>query len=133
MSVSMILSWTNRLKQYGVLAQVVEGELKVKLPQTLAPEAKPLLKELKRAMDQEQAYKLFESASVRVSKAFSPAAWDRARDNNPELLQVIVSAEQDYTKAYRQRDMVGCREAVDRYEKGFSALNDAYRQEVPDT
>lgn len=140
-----VLTVVNELNQRGVIVQFVDEELRIKRPASWltwedAPEdARPLLKALKaRAeevkallarFDENEAYRLFCEASVRASKTFSPEAWAR----EPELVNDILAAEQDYAMAYRLQDMPGCREAVERYEQGFHRLKEAYTQRPPDT
>lgn len=135
---STTLNLINQLKQYGVVVQLVNGELKVKLPESLTPEARPLLKELKKVItlgsfNQNEAYRLFEEASVRVSITFSPEAWNWVKANRPELVSTILTAEQAFNRAYRAQDMPGCREAVLKYERGFTELTRAYGQTLPTT
>lgn len=135
---STALTLVDQLGRYGVLVRIKETGIKVKLPSPLPPEAVPLLKQLKQAasrelFDQERAYKLFEEASLRALKIFSPEAWSWAKTEKPVLVEAILNSEQDYARAYRARDMAGCREAVERYEQGFYRLNEAYAQRPPDT
>jgi hypothetical protein len=78
--------------------------------------------------DQDIVYKLFESASLRASQVFSREAWYWAKNEKSELVNNILTAEQDYARAYREQDMTGCQKAVVRYEQGFAVLNKAFKQ-----
>lgn len=132
------------LQDHGVTVSLAGGKLQIGLPwpPDQAPEdARPFLKALKArqeevkallsSFNENEAFGLFCEASLRASKTFSSEAWAWAGERQPELVNDILTAEQDYSAAYRRQNMAGCREAAERHEQGFGLLNQAFEKRAP--
>ncbi|RKO67043.1 hypothetical protein [Desulfofundulus salinus] len=81
--------------------------------------------------DPRQAEALFREVLERAKNTYVTGSIPWAEKHHPELVEAITEAEQQFDRAYRARDMAGCRKAAQVFERAIWDVVTAYRDQRP--
>ncbi|MDF9408269.1 MAG: hypothetical protein A4E52_00434 [Pelotomaculum sp. PtaB.Bin013] len=126
-----------QLNYYGVHVLKGDSGIRVKLPKPLPPEAIQLLRELKRlskaeSWDEEKIIQIYVDMLARQNKRYPKGALEFTYQSRPDLLAALQKAEANYTAAYHQQDMSGCRQAISKVEAVLIKMIEAFELEHED-
>ncbi|SHF70605.1 hypothetical protein SAMN02745218_02921 [Desulfofundulus australicus DSM 11792] len=81
--------------------------------------------------DPTRAEALFREVLERAKNTYVTGSIPWAEKHCPELVEAITEAEQQFDRAYRTRDMDGCRKAAAAFERAVRGVVTAYREQRP--
>lgn len=133
----------NRLKEYGVIVYVKDGQGRIKMPDPTPKEAESLIEELKAWREEviqylktqaweKEAEQLFSEALVRINEVWPKGfCWEWLESNKPRLNEAFDKAEKRVGKAYFDQNTAEFKRAVKGFEITAKIVAKEFKEAIP--